>query len=40
MLLSQLDVKVPALESLCDLYATDVDFVKPYRLCCLGESMG
>jgi hypothetical protein len=26
MLLTQLDIKVPGLESLCDLYATDHDF--------------
>src|SRR4051812_13617587 len=35
MLLTHLDVKIPGLESLCDLYATDVDFAKPYRLCVL-----
>ncbi|KAK1608467.1 hypothetical protein QYE76_032140 [Lolium multiflorum] len=33
MLLTQLDVKIPGLEILCDLYATDHDFVEPYRLC-------
>jgi hypothetical protein len=38
MLLTQLDVKVPGLESLCDLYATDLDFVEPYRLCSLGKA--
>ena len=35
MLLINLDVKVPGLESLCDLYATDHDFAEPYRLCML-----
>jgi hypothetical protein len=40
MLLTQLDVKVPGLESLCDLYATDVDFAEPYHLCLLEKSMG
>jgi len=35
MLLTQLDVKIPGLESLCDLYATDPDFAEPYRLCML-----
>ena len=35
MLLTTLDVKLPGLESLCDLYATDHDFVEPYRLCLL-----
>jgi hypothetical protein len=38
MLLTQLDVKVPVLESLCALYATDVDFAEPYRLCSLGKA--
>jgi hypothetical protein len=38
MLFTQLDVKVPRLESLCDLYATDVDFLEPYRLCSLGKA--
>ncbi|KAK1693008.1 hypothetical protein QYE76_009705 [Lolium multiflorum] len=33
MLLTQLDVKIPKLEMLCDLYATDHDFAEPYRLC-------
>jgi hypothetical protein len=37
MLLTQLDVNVPGLESLCDLYATDVDFAEPYRLGSLGR---
>jgi hypothetical protein len=35
MLLTHLDVKIPGLESLCDLYATDHDFAEPYRLCML-----
>jgi hypothetical protein len=35
MLLTTLDVKLPGLESLCDLYATDHDFAEPYRLCLL-----
>ena len=35
MLLTHLDVKIPGLESLCDLYATDADFAEPYRLCVL-----
>ncbi|KAK1611265.1 hypothetical protein QYE76_034938 [Lolium multiflorum] len=34
--LTQLDVKIPGLEVLCDLYATDHDFAEPYRLCALG----
>jgi hypothetical protein len=38
MLLTQLDVKVPGLESLCDLYATDVDFAEPYCLCSLEKA--
>ena len=33
MLLTQLDVQVPGLESLRDLYATDPDFLAPYKLC-------
>ncbi|KAK1617099.1 hypothetical protein QYE76_022616 [Lolium multiflorum] len=36
MLLTQLDVKIPGLEILCDLYATDHDFVEPYCLCAIG----
>jgi hypothetical protein len=36
--LTQLDDKVPGLESLCDLYATDVDFAEPYRFCSLGKA--
>ena len=35
MLLTHLDVKIPGLESLCDLYATDHDFAEPYHLCLL-----
>ena len=35
MLLTHLDVQIPGLESLCDLYATDRDFAEPYRLCLL-----
>jgi hypothetical protein len=38
MLFTQLDVNVPGLASLCALYATDVDFVEPYRLCSLGKA--
>jgi hypothetical protein len=38
MLLKQLDVKVPGLESLRDLYATDANFVESYRLCSLGKA--
>jgi hypothetical protein len=38
MLLTQLDVKVTGLESLCALYATNVDFAEPYRLCSLGKA--
>ncbi|KAK1601965.1 hypothetical protein QYE76_027070 [Lolium multiflorum] len=38
MLLTQLDVKIPGLEILCDLYATDHDFAEPYRLCALGKA--
>jgi hypothetical protein len=33
MLLTQLDVKVPDLESLRDLYATYPNFSAPYKLC-------
>ena len=35
MLLTHLDITIPGLESLCELYATDHDFAKPYRLCAL-----
>jgi hypothetical protein len=38
MLLTQLFVKVPGLESLCALYATNVDFAEPYCLCSLGKA--
>ncbi|KAK1619641.1 hypothetical protein QYE76_025158 [Lolium multiflorum] len=40
MLLTQLDVKIPGLEILCDLYATDHDFAEPYRLCALVRHNG
>ena len=33
MLLQQLDVQVPGLDSLCDVYATDPDFSATYKLC-------
>jgi hypothetical protein len=33
-----LDVRVPGLESLCDLYATDHDFAAPYKLCANGKA--
>jgi hypothetical protein len=36
--LTQLDVKVPGLESLRDLYATDPEFSAPYRLCTDGKA--
>jgi hypothetical protein len=35
MLLTQLDINIPSLENICDLYATDHDFAKPYHLCAL-----
>jgi hypothetical protein len=38
MLLTQLDVKVPGLESLRDLYATDLEFSASYRLCTYGKA--
>ncbi|KAK1609365.1 hypothetical protein QYE76_033038 [Lolium multiflorum] len=38
MLLTHLDVKIPGLEVLCDLYATDHDFAEPYRLCVMGKA--
>jgi hypothetical protein len=38
ILLTQCDVKVPGLESLCHLYGTDVNFAEPYRLCSLGKA--
>ena len=39
MLLTQLDIKIPGLESLCDLYAIDTDFAEPYRLCVLSKAL-
>src|SRR4051812_35152174 len=38
MLLTHLDVKVPGLESLRALYATDHDFAAPYGLCTNGKA--
>jgi hypothetical protein len=38
MLLTQLDIKVSGLESLCDLYATDHDFLAPYSMCTGGKA--
>jgi hypothetical protein len=38
MLLTQLDIKVPGLESLCDLYASDHDFSAPYSMCTGGKA--
>jgi hypothetical protein len=38
MLLTQLDIKVPGLESLCDLYANDHDFSAPYSMCTGGKA--
>jgi hypothetical protein len=38
MLFTQLDIKVPSLESLCDLYATDHDFSAPYSMCTGGKA--
>jgi hypothetical protein len=32
MLLTQLDINIPGLESICEIYATDHDFAEPYRL--------
>jgi hypothetical protein len=29
MLLTQLDINIPGLESICELYATDHDFAEP-----------
>jgi hypothetical protein len=37
MLFTQLEIKVPGLESLCDLYATDHDFLAPYSMCTGGK---
>jgi hypothetical protein len=38
ILLTQLDIKVPSLENLCDLYATDHDFSAPYSMCTSGKA--
>jgi hypothetical protein len=38
MLLTHLDVNVPGLESLLELYAIDHDFGKPYGLCTDGKA--
>jgi hypothetical protein len=38
MLLTQLDVKVPGLESLRDLYSIDPEFSASYRLCTDGKA--
>jgi hypothetical protein len=38
MLLTQLNIKVSGLESLCDLYATDLDFSVPYSMCTGGKA--
>jgi hypothetical protein len=38
VLFTQLDIKVPGLESLCDLYATAHDFSAPYSMCTGGEA--
>jgi hypothetical protein len=38
MWLTQFDIKVPGLECLCDLYATDHDFSAPYSMCTSGKS--
>jgi hypothetical protein len=35
MLLTQLDINIPGLESICELYATGHDFAEPYLLCAL-----
>jgi hypothetical protein len=35
MLLTQIDINIPGLESIGELYATDHDFAEPYRLCAL-----
>jgi hypothetical protein len=40
MLLTQLDVKVPGLEGLHDLYATNPEFSASYRLCTDGKAWG
>jgi hypothetical protein len=38
MLLTQLDIKVPGLKSLCDLYGTDHGFAAPYNMCSGGKA--
>jgi hypothetical protein len=38
MLLTQFDINIPHLESICELYATDHEFVEPYCLCALQNS--
>jgi hypothetical protein len=38
MLLTQLDIKVPGIESLRDLYATDHNFLAPYNMCTGGKA--
>jgi hypothetical protein len=38
MLLTQLDINIPGLESICEIYATDHDFSEPYRLCTLKKA--
>jgi hypothetical protein len=38
MLLTQLDIKVHGLESLCDLYATNHDFSASYNMCTGGKA--
>jgi hypothetical protein len=38
MVLIQLDIKVPSLESLHDFYATDHDFSVPYNMCTGGKA--
>jgi hypothetical protein len=35
MSLTQLDINIPGIESICELYATDHDFAEPYCLCAL-----
>jgi hypothetical protein len=40
MLLTQLDINIPGLESICELYATDHDFAEPYLLCALKNEWG
>jgi hypothetical protein len=38
MLGTKLDIKVHGLESLCDLYATNHDFLAPYSMCTGGKA--